>query len=553
MSAHYDALRRKIVLIMAAAAIIPLLAFAAVNYAEFQAAFTREAQTPLRSMVAKTKNSLELYLAERSSTVSLIASAYSYADLSDPRTLQRIFLVMQKEFSGFTDLGLISADGRLVNYAGPHKELQGVDYSGQEWFSKVRYQNRVVSQVFRGYRNFPHVVVAAQHTTADGESWVLRASIDTSQFDRLLAAMNLEPDSDAFLINRQGILQTDSAFFGKALEKCPLTVPAPHYEATVVQARDKNGKGILLAYTYFADSNMVLMAVKPMAGIFRSWFLLRTDLLVIFIAGALCVYFVAAVSVGKLIARLRESDNQRNQAVLRMEHNQKLSSIGRLAAGVAHEVNNPLAVINEKAGLLSDLLEQETGFAQKDFFIAQIRAIIAAVTRCRDITRRMLGFARRMDVKIEDLDINAMIDETLLFLEKEAMHRKVGIVRDLDQDLPGIAGDRGQLQQVFLNILNNALAAVSEGGQIVIRTAVPEQGRICVSFTDNGCGMSEETRQHIFEPFFTTKKGEGTGLGMSIIYGIIKRHGGEIEVESQLGQGSAITVILPVRQPSAES
>jgi two-component system NtrC family sensor kinase len=208
-------------------------------------------------------------------------------------------------------------------------------------------------------------------------------------------------------------------------------------------------------------------------------------------------------------------------------------------------------VINEKAGLLSDLLERETDFAQKDFFFDQIKAIIAAVTRCRDITRRMLGFARRMDVKIEYLDVNAMIDETLLFLEKEAMHRKVEIVRDMARDMPSIASDRGQLQQVFLNVLNNALAAVSEGGRIVIRTAVADEERICVSFTDNGCGMSEETLQHIFEPFFTTKKGEGTGLGMSIIYGIVKRHGGDIAVESRLGRGSTITIVLPVRQPRA--
>ena len=169
--------------------------------------------------------------------------------------------------------------------------------------------------------------------------------------------------------------------------------------------------------------------------------------------------------------------------------------------------------------------------------------------RCKDITYRMLGFARRMDVKIETLNVNDMVRETLLFLEKEALHRQVCIEQELDDSLPGLSCDRGQLQQVFLNVLTNALAAVSEGGRIVIRSFMRDEDFIAVSFEDNGIGMDEETRKHIFEPFFTTKGEEGTGLGMSIIYGIVKRHGGDIEVASEPGRGTVVTIILPLRQP----
>lgn len=551
MNGQYDALRHKIVLIMAAAAIIPLLILAAINYMEFQETFTREAQNPFRSMISKTKNSLELFLAERSSTVSLIASAYSYSDLADPKTLQRIFLVMQKEFAGFVDLGLINEEGRLVNYAGPHKELLGMDYSQQEWFHKARSQNRFVSEVFQGFRHSPHVVIAVRHTLEDGRSWIVRATIDTNQFSKLLAAMNLDPESDVFLLNRQGILQTDSTYHGKTLEPFPMPMPTPSYSANVVRSYDNNGRPILMAYSYFADSDFVIMGIRPADGVFRSWFMLRTDLLLIFCFSALGIYVVAARSVGQVITRLRESDEKREQAFLQMEHNQKLSSIGRLAAGVAHEINNPLAIINEKAGLLKDLLQLEKDFPRSAQFEQQLSAISAAVARCRDITHRMLGFARRMEVKIEELDVNAMIRETLLFLGKEAQHRKVRITRELADNLPKIASDRGQLQQVFLNVLNNALAAVPEGGETVIKSYVRDADSIAVSFTDNGCGMSEETKKHIFEPFFTTKKEEGTGLGMSIIYGIVKRHGGDIEVESELDKGTTVTIILPVRQPAS--
>ncbi|MDL2316622.1 two-component sensor histidine kinase [Desulfovibrio sp. OttesenSCG-928-A18] len=550
MREHYKALQRKIVLIMVAAAIVPLIILAAINYFEFQATFLREAQTPFRSIVAKTKNSFELFLAERSSTVSLIASIYGYDDLADKGTLRRIFLAMQREFAGFADLALIDEDGRIVNYVGPYyKELEGVDYSSQEWFHRVRSQNRYTSEVFSGFRHFPHVVIAVRHTTPDGQSWIVRATLDTTQFKKILAAMNLEPGSDAFLISRQGILQTDSAYYGKALEPVPLDLPAAGQEATVAESVDSRGRKILVSVAGIADTDFVLMAVKSTDAFLLNWLIVRLDLLLVFLFSCLCIYFVAARTVGRLIDRLHQSDQERERAMLQMEHSQKLSSIGRLAAGIAHEVNNPLAIINEKAGLLQDIVALEKEFPKRDMFEAQLASITAAVQRCKDITHRMLGFARRMDVKIEQLNVNDMVRETLTFLEKEALHRQVRIVLELDDSLPAVSCDRGQLQQVFLNVLTNALAAVPEGGRTTIRSFARGASFIAVSFEDNGVGMDEETRAHIFEPFFTTKGEEGTGLGMSIIYGIVKRHGGDIEVQSELGSGSTVTVILPIRQP----
>ena len=253
MRTHYRLLKRKIVLIMAAAAIIPLIILAAINYFEFRATFLREAQTPFRSIVSKTKNSFELYLAERSSTVSLIASIYSYADLSDPRTLRRIFLAMQREFTGFADLGLIDQHGKLVNYVGPYyKELEGADYSGQEWFHKVRAKNRFISEVFSGFRHFPHVVVAVQHTTEDGQSWIIRATLDTTQFSRLIEAMNLEPGSDAFLVNREGVLQSDSSRYGKTFDRIPFAVSAMGSEAAVMATTGNGNEQVLVAFARIA-------------------------------------------------------------------------------------------------------------------------------------------------------------------------------------------------------------------------------------------------------------------------------------------------------------
>jgi len=312
---------------------------------------------------------------------------------------------------------------------------------------------------------------------------------------------------------------------------------------------DQSGREIYLAYVYFPDTDYVLMAVKPRSVVMRTWNSLRADMVAVFIIGVILIMAVAYRITASLVDRLRESDERRELAFRQVEHSQKLSSIGRLAAGVAHEVNNPLAIINEKAGLMKDILGMGSDFKERERFAGLIDAIIKSVDRCRTITHRMLGFARQMDVKIENLDVNEIIQETSGFLEREASYRNIGLHLHLGENIPGIASDRGQLQQVFLNILNNAFAAVNDGGTISVTTWTKDAGSVGVTIQDDGCGMSEETQKHIFEPFFTTKKGTGTGLGLSITYGIVKRLGGEISMQSKVGQGTTFSIFLPVTPP----
>jgi two-component system NtrC family sensor kinase len=541
---RYRLLRRKIVSLMALVTLLPLLSLAGINYYEHQNTMTAEIQAPLRALVGKAKHSFELVLAERTSAVSFIASAYSFDELSDDANLQRIFQVMRREFTGFVDLGLIDSTGRQISYSGPY-DLVGRNYSEQAWFHQVQFKGSYVSDVFLGFRMFPHVVITVRHTTESGRSWILRATLDTMHFDRIISAMGLEPGSDAFLVNRNGILQTESRRYGHVLDVLPFELPATNFESNVQSIRDSRGQNIFLASSLIANTDFALVATKPKPTVFSTWYTVRIDLLFIFVSGVILIFLAVYRVTSLLISRLQESDEQRLGAIHQMEHSQKLSSIGRLAAGVAHEINNPLAIINEKAGLMRDIMNIRQDFPDKDKFGRQIEAILRSVERCRGITHRMLGFAKRMDVKIEVLDLNAVLVETLGFLEREAEYRNVELRRDLAPDLPNIPTDHGQIQQVFLNILNNALAAVPDGGRIVLRTWNESEHYIGVSIEDNGCGMSEETAKNMFEPFFTTKKEKGTGLGMSITYGIVKRLGGEIKVMSKLNEGTTMTILLP--------
>ena len=261
----------------------------------------------------------------------------------------------------------------------------------------------------------------------------------------------------------------------------------------------------------------MLLAVKPTLDIYKPWTALRSELLLVFCGGIAIIVLVSHLLMKHLVGRLQASDERRVAVFAQMEHNQKLSSIGRLAAGVAHEVNNPLAVINEKAGLGLDLLHMSGNFERKDRLISLLEAIESTVERARGITHRLLGFARRMEANRQELSVPEVLTETMGFLERGAKNRGVTIGTDFAEGLPDIVSDRGQLQQVFLNIMGNALDAVPDGGKVDIACSRMADGGLLVRVTDNGKGMSPEVIKHIFEPFYSTKKEKGNGLGMFIL------------------------------------
>lgn len=540
---RYRILRRNIVILMLLVTIIPLVIMAVINQYEYQKSIKNETIDPLSTLASKTKHSFELFLEERLAIVKSISSLYSFESFSDQKTLNRIFRVLTSQYCCWIDLGLIDAQGLQLSYTGPY-DLLGKDYSQQSWFKEVLVKGIYISDVFMGYRQFPHIAIAVLRRTEDDRVWVLRATIDTSKFDDLISSMGLTPESDAFLINRKGVLQTASRFYGKVLDTLPLSFPQGNYGTVVVEATDPQGRKLLVAYAPFTHSDYILVLAKLRSTVLRSWYVLRSRMLFIFIFSVTAIVLIIIKLTDNVVKRVQEADERRELAFREMQHSHKLSSVGRLAAGVAHEINNPLAIINEKAGLMKDLVEHDAQFKNKDKFLALITSVIKSVERCRSITHRLLGFARHMEVQLEMLDLNDLVQETLGFLENEALFRNIDLQIQLAPDLPRISSNRGQLQQVFLNILSNAFAAVEDGGKITLRSWEEDADTIAVSVQDNGCGMSPETFKHIFEPFFTTKKQDGTGLGLSITYGIVKKMGGEINVTSKEGEGTTFTVYL---------
>ena len=269
--------------------------------------------------------------------------------------------------------------------------------------------------------------------------------------------------------------------------------------------------------------------------------------------GVALIFVMTVVPMKLLMKRLQASDERRVAVFAQMEHTQKLSSIGRLAAGVAHEVNNPLAIINEKSGLALDYINAAGDFPRKERVVELIGSIGQAVDRARGITHRLLGFSRRMEANMQQMQLAEVIEETMSFVERDAQRRGVELAASLDRGLPEVTSDRGQLQQVFLNLVGNAVQATAEGGRVEVTLRGLDKDFAEVAVADTGCGMSAEVVSHIFEPFYTTKKENGHGLGLFITYGIVRRLGGEISVESEEGKGTAFRVAIPYVKPEKQA
>ncbi len=255
---------------------------------------------------------------------------------------------------------------------------------------------------------------------------------------------------------------------------------------------------------------------------------------------------IEVASVG-IFTDLRSSlmmEKKLQETHLQLVSSEKMASLGKLAAGIAHEINNPLGGILIYASLMMEDLSEEDSRRQ------DLARIVQEAGRCKDIVKSLLEFARQTEPKIEPTDINRAITDGLFFLENQALFHNIQIIKKLDPFLPPVCGHGGQLKQVFMNIIVNAAEAMHGSGTLTIHTfSGPEGKTVLVEFTDTGEGIPEENLSRIFEPFFTTKDvGKGTGLGLATSYGIVEDHGGKISVKSKVGEGTIFTIELPVNQ-----
>ena len=530
----------------AGVSIIPLLFMAIIDYNVTQGAIESEILLRTSRLVSNTRQTISFFLDERKFALNFVIHDNTLKSLKNPDRLNEILENLKKSLGGFRDLGVIDDSGLQINYVGPY-ELIGVDYSAQAWYREVLERSVYISDVFLGLRNVPHFVIAVKHSLPDGSSFVLRASLDMERFTELLLELELGSMGDAFIINQDGILQTPSRYQTKVLENVSLSVPEYSTKTVVYQIINNNKKMLIVGYAYITDTPFILIVTKHKVELMAPWFNTRIQLLG-FLAVSIITILVVVIGVSTyLVNNIFLADQKRVMTLHQVEYANKLASIGRLAAGVAHEINNPLAIINEKAGLIKDIFTFRKDYANDSKLNGLVDSIIASVERCGTITKRLLNFARHIEVSVQRLSVKSVIQDVLGFMGKEAEYKSITISVDIPDDIPEFESDRGKLQQIFLNLINNAFAAMADGGRLEIKVSKHDNNAISIEVADDGCGISDSDIKKVFEPFFTTKSQTGgTGLGLSITYGLVQEIGGTIQVQSTVGKGTHFTIFLPL-------
>jgi len=497
-----------------------------------------------KSVVEKHALAIESYIHKRINLLELAAGTHNLEEITDPIVLQDLFHGLNRvSMEGFVDLGVIDSEGVHRAYVGPY-DLENRNYKAAAWFEEVMAGGVHVSDVFLGFRKLPHCIIAVK-TSGGSESWILRATINSNQFDQIVRTGALGASGDVFIVNRQGIYQ-NTPKVGSVLDAAPL--PSIDVHRGVREDRLQIDGLAKIQMTTWLNGNRWVLVVQQDAAEVRAPVrraMASGRFLMLF-----CVVMVVVttfLATGHLSKRIGQANAEREEMFKAFMRSAKLASIGELATGLAHEINNPLAIIGTEETNIEDVV-QELGGSHDGLqeLLESAQSIKHQVARCGNITAKMLQFGRNRETTLESTDIVPHLKDCVGLLERQASVRDVELVLDVESDLPEVLADPLDLEQVLINLIQNSFHALSNGGTIRI-TARHQSNELLLEVEDIGSGIPPEVLDRIFEPFFTTKPvGQGTGLGLSICYGIVHSWGARIEAQSEPGGGTTMRIRFPL-------
>jgi len=544
---HYTHLTKLLAAGFFICGIIPILIIATSSVYNSKQVAIKDLEVTASQVALHRQDVINKFLEHQIDLMSTLISLYPVEYLKDQENLNHLFLAISKS-GGMVDLQIIDTNGEQLAYVGPYRDqVTGKNYKEQAWFSEVLVRGTHVSDVFSGYRKIPHFVVAL---TDPLKRYVLRTTINSSVYNSLLHSAQIGAHGDVFIVNKAGELQTPSLQSNMtSLDEHERQLLRHHTSPEIILEGDT-----LYATTWLNNDTWLLMLKVQTPDLLTAYYQhLNRTLTIIVITASL--FFVIAVFLSRfIVAHVAKADRESAALDQQMAHIEKMANIGRLAAGVAHEINNPLQMILAQAGWIEELLPEEDPATLKnlDEYNETIKKIKHHVERAATITHRLLGFARKISAEQESVQVNEVVEETLSFLEKEAKHNNIEIDLHLDPQLPTTMTEGHRLQQILLNLIDNALDAVGHDGKVTIATrSTPND--IVIEVTDNGPGIPPEVMKKIWDPFFTTKEqGKGTGLGLSISQNIIRTLGGSIELQSKEGEGTVFTVKVPITKSTQD-
>jgi two-component system NtrC family sensor kinase len=495
----------------------------------------------MKSIAENLSNTLDLFLRER--VVNLI-NIIDDPRISIPPTSSVMHSYLEKlkrDSDTFIDIGFFDSTGVQTAYAGPLTGLENRDYSHEQWYTTLKKQKErfIITDNYLGFRNQPHFTIAIKRLIKD-KCLMLRATLDPKKLYEFISSQENPDEVFISVLNSNGVYQVVTPIVGSVLENSSILPP----DSTNLGVQDValNNGNEYYAFAWLNNAKWAVIVQKNSDEESSTSFNLQTSILGF---SAILIFLIIVIIIIRT-KKLVQYEKEKDIADAQLEQAAKLASIGELSSGIAHEINNPLAIIASEVGLMKDLMDPEfstnTTFNDLDPHIQNIRD---ATFRCRDITGKLLSFVRKGDIELKHHNVHSLLNEIVDDLLGHEMYvSNIEIIKKYCDGMPEILTDGNQLKQVFLNIINNAADAITPPGKIIISTSIGANS-INIEIADTGKGISQENVDKIFLPFFTTKEvGKGTGLGLSVSYGIIKNLGGKIEVKSILGIGTTFTISL---------
>ncbi|MBU0973532.1 MAG: ATP-binding protein [Proteobacteria bacterium] len=537
---------------------IPFLLAIGVSFYFFTTALQSNTNSSLKRIVNDHRDMIESFLMERKADLELITNTFDFEQINEKESIDLIFENLKKRSNAFVDLGLFDSHGVHVSYSGQY-QLKGKDYQEEHWFKEVMQKGYYISDIFLGYRNIPHFVIAVRQGTGEAR-WALRATIDTLFFEGLVSKVRIGKTGEAYILNKNGIAQTLKRSGGiQILEKDPdaSDFPVPENGIQAFVKSDFTGNTYLYATTWLKNKEWLLVVRQEKKDAYDSLYSALYISLIIMLIGGTVILMAAVFMTERILKKIQQLGREKETLGHQLIRASQLAEIGEMAAGFAHEINNPLQIIKSEHALVETLMEEvfETLDPGKNEDMVDIKDSLAQiklqVNRCAEITQAILKFGRKNETKQQPLDPCRIIPEIVQMIEKKAMVGGIKFIKNISEDTPGFMGNPSQFQQVMLNLFNNAMDAIAEqhgvsGGVLKIEACHKDENFLAIKITDNGKGISPENIEKIFSPFFTTKPvGKGTGLGLSVCYGIIKSFGGTMEVTSEQNVGTCFVVTLP--------
>ena len=560
-------MERTILACMILVPFVPFMVIMGIGYYYFTASIEQNALSSLKRIVEDHRQMIDGFLAERLADLRFVQKSYAYLELCRPSALEAVFEHLREGSSAFIDLGVFDERGLHVAYHGPYA-LGGKNYNEEDWFREVLNNGVYISDVFLGFRQVPHFIIAVAKTTA-GDRWVLRATIDSKFFNDLVRNVRIGATGEAYLISSEGVFQaSEERYGGQLMEKAPHADAflQAHQGIRTAIAGEGTGTWFLYATTWLKNKNWLLVVRQTRDDAFSALRSAAIRIVFISLIGGAAIVCVALYLTRFIVRRIRKVDAEKNQLGEQLIRAGRLAEIGEMATGFAHEINNPLQIIKSEQALVEMImgelkqsgdLKSSANLKEAEDCLAQIRQ---QVERCAAITRAILKFGRKSEPVAARIDLNAFIPEVMEMVARKADVHGIAITCGISAKAPAVMGDPGQLQQVLLNMFNNAIDAIvacrgNAGGALSIRTLETADGRVEIAVEDNGCGIPAANIEKIFTPFFTTKPvGRGTGLGLSVCYGIVTKMGGDMSVKSTPGQGTTFIIRLPAeRSPDKQN